>query len=159
MVKIRLARIGRKNLATYRVVAVDSEKKRNTKFIEELGTFNPHSKEFKVEAERVKYWLSVGAQPTETVARQLVKAGLLDESKLEKKTFNAEPGQKAQDRKAAKEAPSKEEKPIEANKSPEDKAVKEVAEKKEATGETPDKAESKKEDDAAPEADTCESKE
>lgn len=125
MVKIRLARVGRKNYATYKVVAVDSEKKRNTKFIEELGSFQPHTKEFKVDADRVKYWLSVGAQPTGTVARQLVKAGLMDEKQLVKKTYKAEPGQKSKDRKAAKEGDSQ----------PESEAAPENDE----TEETPDK--------------------
>lgn len=104
MVKLRLKRTGRRNYATYRVIAVDSRKKRDSKSIEELGHYLPHSKEFKVNEERVKYWLSVGAQPSETVAKHLARAGIISDKDLDKKTFNSEPGRKSQERKEAAQA-------------------------------------------------------
>jgi small subunit ribosomal protein S16 len=105
MVKLRLTRTGRKNYATFRLVAVPERTKRDTKAIEELGYYLPHDKKSDFNKERITYWLSVGAQPSPTVARLLAKAGLLDESKLEKKTFQGKPGKKAKeraDKKAAK---------------------------------------------------------
>jgi len=59
----------------YRLVAIDEHFKRNGKAVEILGTYNPHEKvksqKLKVKSDRVKYWLSVGAKPTETVASLL----------------------------------------------------------------------------------------
>ena len=72
-VKIRLARTGRTNRPSYRIVAIDEHKKRNGKFIEVLGTYDPLktgvNANFK--KDRVDYWLSVGAKPTKTVASLL----------------------------------------------------------------------------------------
>lgn len=72
-VKIRLARTGRKKVATYRIVAADSRKTRDGRFLEMLGTYNPQAdpKEFTLKADRVAYWLGKGAQPSETVANLL----------------------------------------------------------------------------------------
>ncbi len=68
-VKIRLARTGRKNVDRYRIVAIDSHKKRDGRFLEILGAYNPQHtpKQFTVKTERVSYWLDKGAQPSETV--------------------------------------------------------------------------------------------
>jgi small subunit ribosomal protein S16 len=108
MVKIRLARTGRKNHAAYRIVAVDSKKKRNTKAIEEIGFYLPHSKEFKVDTARVEYWISVGAQVTPTLARQLIKLGSLNKDYLPKKSFKIEAGRKSKERQTAKAAAAEE---------------------------------------------------
>lgn len=79
-VKIRLKRFGRRNRAFYRVNAIDSRTARDGRVIEELGFYDPVSKDpekqFKVDRERVEYWLGVGAQPSETVRTLLVKAGV-----------------------------------------------------------------------------------
>ena len=74
MVKIRLRRMGAKKAPYYRVVVADSRSPRDGRFIEELGYYNPVADpvELKVNAERAQYWLSVGAQPTDTV-RGLIK--------------------------------------------------------------------------------------
>lgn len=71
MVKLRLARFGAKKKPFYRVVAADSRGKRDGRFIEVLGTYDPRKDppEVRLNAERVKYWLSVGAQPTDMVKR------------------------------------------------------------------------------------------
>jgi small subunit ribosomal protein S16 len=102
MVKIRFARTGRKNHATFKVVAIDSRSARDSRAIEDLGHYLPHTKEFKVNQDRVQYWLSVGAQPSETVARQLIKLGLLDKSAVEVKKYVKTAGEKSQGRKDAK---------------------------------------------------------
>lgn len=104
MVKLRFTRTGRKNYATFRLVATQTRTKRDTKAIEELGYYLPHDKKSEFNAERVKYWLSVGAQPSPTVARMLVKAGILDKKYLPKAEFKSEPGRKAKARAEAKSA-------------------------------------------------------
>ncbi len=72
MVKIRLKRMGRKNRAFFRICAFDSREERDGRSIEQLGTYDPmekdESKKVVLKRERIEYWLSVGAQPTETVA-------------------------------------------------------------------------------------------
>lgn len=97
MVKIRLTRTGKRNNPSYRVVVVPLREKRDTKFIEILGHFAPRTKDVVINEERAKYWLSVGAQPSDTVRYMLVKKGLIEASK-EKKTYNKKPGKKATDR-------------------------------------------------------------
>ncbi len=69
MVKIRLARHGRKKRPFYRIVAADSRMKRDGRFLEVLGTYNPVSspKEFKIQDDRVSYWLGEGAELSDTV--------------------------------------------------------------------------------------------
>lgn len=78
-VKIRLARHGSKGHPFYRIVAADIEAKRDGRFIELLGTYDPNQDPAQVDlkAERVKYWLSVGAKPTDTVS-SLLKRHLTD---------------------------------------------------------------------------------
>ena len=76
MIKIRLSRGGTKKRPVYKVVVADSRRARDGKFIEKVGFFNPLlSKDKKervgLEAERIKYWLGQGAQPTTRVARIL----------------------------------------------------------------------------------------
>jgi small subunit ribosomal protein S16 len=80
--KIRLARAGAKKRPQFRVVVADSRFPRDGRFIEKLGTYNPllpkDSKErVKLDLERVKHWLSKGAQPTDRVLRFLDAAGLM----------------------------------------------------------------------------------
>ncbi len=85
-VKIRLARAGTTNRPFYHIVATNATSRRDGRFLEKLGTYNPleaktSENRFKFNPERLNYWLSTGAQPTDLVARQLVKAGVLKESK------------------------------------------------------------------------------
>lgn len=72
-VKIRLSRVGRKNVAKYRIVVADSRAKRDGRFIEVVGFYDPqtHPKTFSFKEDRVAYWLEKGAQPTETVRNLL----------------------------------------------------------------------------------------
>ena len=73
-VKIRLKRAGAKNNPVFRVVVADSRSPRDGKFIEEIGTYNPRQKDsnVKLNLDRIKYWVSKGAQPSDTV-RSLLK--------------------------------------------------------------------------------------
>jgi small subunit ribosomal protein S16 len=75
-VRIRLKRIGAKNAPVFRVVVADSRSPRDGKFIEELGTYHPRKKEdnIKFDVERAKYWVSKGAQPSDTVASFIRRA-------------------------------------------------------------------------------------
>ena len=69
-VRIRLSRIGKKNAPFSRIVALDSRKKRDGAFLEDLGTYdNLNSKLVHFHEERVNYWISCGAQPSDTVKR------------------------------------------------------------------------------------------
>jgi small subunit ribosomal protein S16 len=76
MVKIRLRRMGAKKTPFYRIVVADSRSPRDGRFIEELGTYDPLAEpaQIKVDLERAKYWISNGAQPTDTVKALLKKA-------------------------------------------------------------------------------------
>ncbi len=76
-VKIRMKRVGAKNAPVYRIVVADGRSPRDGKFIEELGTYQPLKKSdtFTLDLERAKYWISKGAQPSETVASFIKKAG------------------------------------------------------------------------------------
>lgn len=76
MVKIRLRRMGAKKSPFYRVVVADSRDPRDGKFIEEIGTYDPltNPATIKIDMERAKYWISNGAQPTDTVRGLLKKA-------------------------------------------------------------------------------------
>jgi small subunit ribosomal protein S16 len=80
-VKIRLKRTGAKKAPTYRIVVSDSRVQRDGKFIDEVGYYNPTTQPatVKVDVETAKKWLSVGAQPTDTVRALLKKAGAFGE--------------------------------------------------------------------------------
>lgn len=78
MLKLRLKRGGRKRQPAYRVVLMRSEARREGRPIESLGYYKPISKEFVVNAERVKLRLSQGAKPTDTVKNLLIKSGIID---------------------------------------------------------------------------------
>lgn len=75
MVRIRLARTGAKKKPLYRIVAADKRSKRDGRFLEKLGTYNPMTKEVNINKEGIEKWLSVGASATETVTKLLIKEG------------------------------------------------------------------------------------
>ncbi len=79
-VRLRLKRFGRRHRPFYRVNAMDARSARDSKTIEELGYYDPiepkPDKALKLKEDRVKYWLSVGAQPSQTVRDLLKKAGI-----------------------------------------------------------------------------------
>ena len=76
MVKIRLRRMGAKKNPFYRIIVADSRNARDGRFIEEIGTYDPLKEpaQIAVNLERAKYWISNGAQPTDTVRALLKKA-------------------------------------------------------------------------------------
>ncbi|MCS4536598.1 MULTISPECIES: 30S ribosomal protein S16 [unclassified Mycoplasma] len=86
MVKIRLKRTGSKFNAQYKIVAADSHSPRDGKFIEALGQYNPHTKEFFVKEELVQKWVDNGAQLTQVVHDLFRKHGLNE--KLAKNSKN-----------------------------------------------------------------------
>lgn len=79
MIKLRLRRMGAKKRPSYRIVAADSKSPRDGRFIENVGFYDPITDPatVRINDERAKHWLSVGAQPTDTVRHLFVRAGLL----------------------------------------------------------------------------------
>jgi small subunit ribosomal protein S16 len=80
MVKIRLRRTGKTKQPSYRLVVADSRSPRDGKFIEIIGHYNPirQPKVLEVKADRARYWLGVGAQPSDTVSTLLKRVNVLD---------------------------------------------------------------------------------
>ena len=114
-ISIRLARGGAKKRPYYRVVVADTRSPRDGKYLEQVGTYNPllakdDAARVKINEDRVRYWLGVGAQPTDRVARFLDAAGIKERAaRLNAK--KGEPGDKAKERaeeKAAKLAEAEE---------------------------------------------------
>ena len=80
-VKIRLARFGRNKVPFYHIVVSDSRNRRDSKFLEKIGTYNPlleddNKEKVIINKDRAEYWLSVGAQPTERAAILMIKLGI-----------------------------------------------------------------------------------
>ena len=103
MLKIRLARGGAKNRPYYRIVVSNVRSPRDGRFLEKVGTYNPLlSKEdanrVTLQEDRIKHWLSIGAQPTERVALFLGKAGIIEMPKYTVKTVKASPKPKTLER-------------------------------------------------------------
>ena len=88
MLAIRLQRIGKNKFATYRLVVSDKTKDTRGTYVEQVGTYNPHAKEnqFAPNAERLQYWLSKGAQPSDTLHNLFLKAGII-KGKTKKAVF------------------------------------------------------------------------
>jgi small subunit ribosomal protein S16 len=101
-VAIRLARAGSKKRPYYRIVVADSRNARDGRFIEKIGTYNPllakdSPERVKLDADRVSHWLSVGAQPSDRVARFLDAAGIRERA-ARNNPKKGEPGEKAKER-------------------------------------------------------------
>ena len=101
-VSLRLSRGGSKKRPYYKIVIANSRAPRDGKFLEQVGTYNPllakdDENRVRLVEDRVKYWLGVGAQPTDRVARLLDKAGIKERAPTNNPK-KAEPGQKAKDR-------------------------------------------------------------
>lgn len=84
MVRLRLKRFGRTHQPFYRLNAIDQRSPRDGKPIEQLGFYDPclkdESKQVVFKADRIRYWLGVGAQPSDTVRDLLVKQGIVDKA-------------------------------------------------------------------------------
>ena len=125
--KIRLARGGAKKRPFYRIVVADSRMPRDGRFIERVGTYNPmlpkeHPERIELKTERIQHWLSVGARPSDRVARFLGTADIIPMPGIPEQTKKNQPKVKAQERlkeaeekaaAAAEEAPAEDEAPAE----------------------------------------------
>jgi len=156
MLKIRLSMGGVRKRPVYKIVIADSRYPRDGKFIEKIGSYNPllpkdKKERIKVEAERVKYWMSKGAQPTLRVSRILGEAQIMPMPKPGNNPQKAVPKkERKKEGEESKEAPKaeakKEEPKAEAKKEePKKEAPKAEAKKEEPKKEEP-KAEAKKEE-------------
>lgn len=79
MVRIRLRRMGAKKNPFYRIVVADQQSPRNGRFIEIVGTYDPHGTIVNVKRDRVQHWLSEGAQPSDSVARLFRREQVVDD--------------------------------------------------------------------------------
>ena len=100
--KIRLARAGTKKRPFYHIVVADARSPRDGRFIEKIGTYNPllakdSDERVKLDGDRAKHWLSVGAQPTDRVARFLDAAGVRERA-ARNNPNKGKPGEKATER-------------------------------------------------------------
>jgi len=109
--KIRLARGGAKKRPFYRIVVAESTSPRDGRFVERVGSYNPHlphehTERVVLNKERLQYWLSVGAQPSDRMAKFLGNAGLAEKPAQKNNPQKATPKKKAQER-AKQEADAK----------------------------------------------------
>jgi small subunit ribosomal protein S16 len=108
--KIRMSRGGAKKRPFYSIVVAEHTSPRDGRFIEKLGTYNPmvgreHPDRVRLNTERIKHWVSVGARPSDRVARFLADAGLGEKPAVRETPKKSAPKAKAQERaKAAAEA-------------------------------------------------------
>lgn len=101
--KIRLARGGAKKRPFYRIVVAEASSPRDGRFVEKVGSYNPllasdNAERVVLNLERIKHWLSVGAQPTDRVELFLSRAGVIPAKKRPELTKKALPKKKAQER-------------------------------------------------------------
>ena len=104
--KIRLARGGAKKRPFYRIVVAEASAPRDGRYVERLGTYNPmvpkdHEQRLTLNDERISFWMSKGAQPTERVHKMLASAGLMAAPVLRDQPKKSAPGKKRAEREAA----------------------------------------------------------
>ncbi len=137
MLKIRLARLGKKKRPTYRFIVSESGRDTFGKALEIVGHYNPFSKVIEVNKERILHWISKGAKPSPTVHNILVDQNVIQSPKVKasrpgKKSAEAEKSEAAKPTEAKTEPTKEEAKPVEEAKPDEPKAeTPEVKEKKE----------------------------
>ena len=149
--RIRLSRGGAKKRPFYRIVVADSRKPRDGRYIERLGTYNPmvakdHEDRLVFDGERIKYWLGVGARPSDRVARFLSEKGLVEKPAIPEQTKQHLPRAKTLERQ--QEAEDKAKKAAEA---PKEEAAAEEAPAEEAKAEDAPAEDAKAEDATAKE--------
>ncbi len=114
MLAIKLSRKGRKKQPFFRIIVLEKAKDPQGDFLEDLGFYNPFSKETSLKAERIKHWLSKGAQPTGSVHNLLIAQGIIKDKKVKVTKVNQKKIEKkkqlADEKKKTKPAPVKEEK-------------------------------------------------
>ena len=88
MLRIRLRRVGAKKQPSYRIVVADSRSPRDGSFVDQVGHYDPMTdpETVVIKEDKALHWLGKGAQPTNTAARLLSKAGIMDKFKLVKET-------------------------------------------------------------------------
>ena len=163
-ISLRLSRGGAKKRPYYKIVVTDSRKARDGKFIERIGSYNPllakdDPDRVKLDTDRAKHWLSVGAQPSDRVLRFLDAAGIM-ERQPRNNPQKAEPGEKAKERveeraekeKAAAEAAAAPAEEAPAEEAPAEEAAAEEAPAEEASAEEAPAEEAPAEEAAAEEA-------
>ncbi len=106
MIKLRLKRFGKKREASFRLVACNSTSRRDGRPLQELGFYNPRTKETRLDTEALRVRLSQGAQPTDAVRSLLEKGGLID--KRPRVTKNLDQTKKSQSSKVASSKPADE---------------------------------------------------
>jgi small subunit ribosomal protein S16 len=104
--KIRLARGGAKKRPFYRIVVAEAAAPRDGRYVERVGTYNPmvpkdHDQRLVINGERISFWLSKGAQPTERVHKMLASAGLMAAPVIRDQPKKSAPGKKRAEREAA----------------------------------------------------------
>jgi len=119
--KIRMSRAGAKNRPFFRIVVADSRSPRDGRFLEKLGTYDPlldkgNPQRVVLNVERIKHWLSVGATPSDRVARFLHEANLGPKPVIRETPKKSAPRAKAQERMKAASAAAGEAAPAEATK-------------------------------------------
>ena len=82
MLAIKLKRVGKKHQASFRLVVLPKKSKLQGKFIEDLGWYNPRTRDRNFRSERINYWLSVGAKATDTVHNLLVDEKIIEKKKI-----------------------------------------------------------------------------
>lgn len=139
MLIIRLQRVGKKKVPTYRLII--SEKSRDTlgTYLEELGTFNPHLKEnqINVKADRIKYWISQGAQMSATVSNLLISNNIIEGKKRKSVYLSNDRRKKMAEKDKAKIDAAEKEKAAAVAKAEAEKAAAEAAKAAEAPVEAP----------------------
>ena len=103
--KIRLARGGAKKRPFYRIVVAEASAPRDGRYVERVGTYNPmvpkdHEQRLTLNGERISFWMSKGAQPTERVHKMLASAGLMAAPVLRDQPKKSAPGKKRAEREA-----------------------------------------------------------
>jgi small subunit ribosomal protein S16 len=97
MLAIKFKRVGRKHQPSFRIVIAEKRSKRDGLSIDDIGFYNPITKEFGVKKERLEHWLKFGAKPTPTVHNLLVNHKLVSGPKIKIKTKKGEPKQENQE--------------------------------------------------------------
>lgn len=160
MLVIRLFRVGKKNQPSFKIVVTDKKNPpRGGRFVEQVGFYNPLTKEKTLNKERIQYWLSQGAQPSDTIHNLLVKEGILEAKKIsvhkkpkkkEEKT-EEKPAEKPAETKAAEAKPQPAEKKEEISKQEEPKKEEQSKTEKPQEEKTEEKPTEEKKEESKPE--------
>ncbi len=153
MLTIRYQRIGKKNHAQYKIVVAEKSFSVKGKFVESLGSYDPHSKETILKEDRIKHWLEVGAQCSDSVHNLLVSKGLVEGKKRKvniPKPAETEEIEKSEEKEEAVDESSKEDsvkeedQPAETEEKEKKEVSKEAEKKEEKSAEPETKEEDKK---------------